>query len=83
MVPRGAIEQFISQNTVLPCRGEIPGRVYDSLNDVGSITSVGPNQGAAASAARALQIANKLKSPSRNLSGFGSEKPVLANRHKF
>ena len=25
MVPRGAIEQFVVENTVQPCRGEIPG----------------------------------------------------------
>ena len=61
MIPRGAIEEFIRGNTVQPCQGEIPGRVYATSNDAAYSTFAGPNQVAAESAARALQIASRLK----------------------
>jgi excisionase family DNA binding protein len=66
MIPRGAIEQFIAENTVQPCQGEIRGPVYASSKSGDAFTSAGLNQAAAGSAARALQIANKLKSHSPN-----------------
>jgi excisionase family DNA binding protein len=68
MIPRSAIENFIAQNTVLPCHVEIPERAYASLKSADAITSSGLNAVAAGSAARALQIASKLKSPLPNSS---------------
>jgi excisionase family DNA binding protein len=73
MIPRGAIEQFIAENTVQPCQGEIRGPVYGSSKSADASTSAGLNQAAAGSAARALQIANKLKSHSPNSSTPDSE----------
>jgi hypothetical protein len=65
-VPKAAIPRFIAQNTVLPCRDEIPVPVSGSSKSGIVSTSAGPKLAAAGSAARALQIADSLKSPSRN-----------------
>ena len=71
MIPRGAIEQFIADNTVQPCRGEIPAPAFGFSKSADAFTSAGLNQAAAGSAALALQIANKLKS--RSPSSFTHE----------
>jgi hypothetical protein len=68
MIPRNAIEDFIAQNTVLPCHVETPEHGCASLKSADAITSSGLNAVAAGSAARALQIASKLKSPLLNSS---------------
>jgi excisionase family DNA binding protein len=68
MVPRGAIEQFVIDNTVQSCREEIPVPGYAFSNGADAFTSAGLNQAAAGSAARALKIASKLKSPLPNSS---------------
>ena len=67
-VPRSAVDRFIAENTVQSCRDEIQGRVSASLKSEAAFTSVGPKPAAAGSAARARQIANKLKSLSPNSS---------------
>ena len=65
-VPKSAIPRFIAENTVQPCRDETPAPASAfSKNGVAS-TSAGPKAAAAGSAARARQIANKLKSPLRS-----------------
>jgi excisionase family DNA binding protein len=79
MVPRGAIEQFVVENTVQPCRGEIPGPAYAISTGADAFISAGLNQAAAGSAARALQIANKLKSPLPNSSTSEFEKAAPKN----
>jgi len=68
MIPRNAIEDFIARNMVLPCHVEIPEHAYASLKSADAITSSGLNAVAAGSAARALQIASRLKSPLPNSS---------------
>jgi excisionase family DNA binding protein len=71
MIPRRAIEQFIADNTVQPCRGEIPAPAFGFSKSADAFTSAGLNQAAAGSAALALQIANKPKS--RSPSSFTHE----------
>jgi excisionase family DNA binding protein len=68
MIPRNAIEPFIADNTVPPCRVEIPGPAYGSSKSGTATTLSGLKAVAAGSAARALQIANKLKSRSQSSS---------------
>jgi hypothetical protein len=65
-VPRNAIPRFIAENTVQPCRDEIQAPVSASSKSGVPFTSAGPKLAAAGSAARARQIANKLKSSSPN-----------------
>jgi excisionase family DNA binding protein len=62
MIPRGAIEQFISDNMVTPCRVEIQDHVSSGTEAVNAGTSSGQSEAAAGSAARALRIAQQLKS---------------------
>jgi hypothetical protein len=64
MIPRDAIERFIQENTVQPCRDETPVPVSASSKKEGAFTSAGPKLAAAGSVARVLQIADKLKSSS-------------------
>ena len=64
MIPRESVRQFIADNTVQPCRVETPAHVSASLKSAAPTTSSGPKPAAAGSAARALQIAAKLKSRS-------------------
>jgi excisionase family DNA binding protein len=64
MIPRAAIENFIAQNTVLPCPVETLERASASSKSVGATTLSGLKTVAAGSAARALQIASSLKSRS-------------------
>jgi excisionase family DNA binding protein len=64
MIPRHAIEAFINNITVSPCRDETMVRVSGSTAPAPVTTSSGLREVAAGSAARALQIASSLKSPS-------------------
>lgn len=64
MIPREELPRFISNNTVPPCPDETPVPVSASLKSESAFTSAGPKLAAAGSAARARQIANKLKSSS-------------------
>ena len=63
-VPKTAIPRFIAENTVQPCHDETPAPVSASSKSGAVFTSAGPKLVAAGSAARARQIANKLKSRS-------------------
>jgi excisionase family DNA binding protein len=64
MIPRQSIEQFIAENTVVPCRDETQERVSAFSKSADASTSSGLKMVAAGSAARALQIASSLKSRS-------------------
>lgn len=79
MVPREALQQFILDNTVRPCRDTIPAPTSVSTTNAAAITSPRPSAAARGSAARALQIANKLKShlPSSSTSGPAALAPVI------
>src|SRR5256885_1693053 len=68
MIPRDAIEQFVSENRVLPCHVETPGPDSASSKSADASTSFGLSVVAAGSAQRALQIASKLNSRSPNSS---------------
>jgi hypothetical protein len=63
-VPKTAIPHFIVENTVQPCRDEIPAPVSASSKSGAAFTSAGQKLAAAGSAARVRQIANELKSSS-------------------
>jgi hypothetical protein len=65
-VPKSAIPRFIANNTVQPCRDEIPAPASASSKSEAAFTSAGPKLAAAGSAARARQIANNLKLSSPN-----------------
>jgi excisionase family DNA binding protein len=73
MIPRDALPKFISDHTVMPCPEETPDRVSASSKNEGATTSHGPSPVARGSAARARQIAAKLKSSSQSSSGNGSD----------
>jgi hypothetical protein len=62
-VPKTAIPRFIAANTVQSCHDETLAPASASSKSGAVFTSAGPKLAAAGSAARALQIANKLKSP--------------------
>src|SRR5260370_24538443 len=64
MIPRNAIQEFITENTVMPCRDETQEPASDSWKSEAATTSAGPSKGAAGSAARAQHIAKELKSRS-------------------
>jgi excisionase family DNA binding protein len=68
VIPRAAIESFIADNTVPPCRVETQDRASASSKSVAATTSSGLKAVAAGSAARAQQIAERLKSRSPNSS---------------
>ena len=68
MIPPAAIEQFIKDNTVLPCLAETPALVSASSKSGAVFTSAGPKLVAAGSAARARQIASRLRSRSQSFS---------------
>jgi excisionase family DNA binding protein len=76
MIPRDAIERFISDNTVPPCRVETQDLVSVSSKSAAVITSSGLKAVAAGSAARALQIADKLKSRLPSSSTCETETPA-------
>jgi excisionase family DNA binding protein len=75
-IPRAAIEEFITQNTVAPCRDEIQEHGCVSSKNEDAFTSSGLKAAAAGSAARALQIASELKSRSPNSSTCEPETPA-------
>ena len=77
MIPRDALQQFILDNTVTPCQDVIPAPTSASSTNAAATTSPGPSAAARGSAARAQQIANKLKSRSPNSST--SEPAALAH----
>jgi excisionase family DNA binding protein len=64
MIPRDAVKAFVSENTVKPCRDEIQVRAFDSASAGVASTSAGQSTAATASAARARQIAERLKTRS-------------------
>jgi len=66
MIPRAAIEAFVAQNTVLPCRDETKAPDSAGSQSASASTSPGASTAAAASARLARQTANKLKCSSRN-----------------
>ena len=66
MIPDGAFEQFIEENTVQSCQDETPVPASDFSKSVVSTTSSGPNPAAVGSARLVQQIGKKLKSCSRN-----------------
>ena len=61
MIPRDALEQFIKENTVQPCRDETQGHVSAFSKSAAPTTSCGARADVAASAQRALRTANLLK----------------------
>jgi excisionase family DNA binding protein len=68
MIPRDAIERFIRDNTVLQCLDEMPVPASAISINGAVFTSAGRSEVAAGSAARALLIAERLKSPLRSSS---------------
>lgn len=71
LVPRDAIQQFIIDFTVSPCRDETVVLACTSSKNATATTLDGQSAVAAGSAARAQQIAEKLKSRFQN--SFASE----------
>src|SRR5262245_7284183 len=65
-IPVGAFARFLDSRKVTPCQGEIRDRDSVGSPSASASTSPGPNTAAAASARLARQIANGLKSSSRN-----------------
>src|SRR5258706_10446461 len=61
MIPRDAIQQYLLENTVQPCREETLVRVSASLKSGSAFTSSGLKADAAASAQRALRTASLLR----------------------
>lgn len=76
MIPSSAIEQFVRDNTVLPCLAETPVLASATSKSAVASTFAGRSEVAAGSAARALQIAERLKSPSRNSSPKATAAPA-------
>lgn len=72
MIPDGAWEAFLDENTVTSCPEETPAPAYDGLPSGTPGISPGLKKAAAGSAARARQIGNELKSRLRNSSTDGS-----------
>lgn len=75
-IPRDAILNFIADNTVQPCRDAITAPAFASSKSAAHIISSGPNGAAAASAARALQTSQRLKSLSASSSRPNREAPA-------
>lgn len=75
MIPREALDQFILDNTVQPCRDEMQVRVSASSKSGNASISSGPMADAAASAQRALRTASSLKPPSPTSSTSGRVTP--------
>lgn len=76
MIPRDAIQHFITDNLVTPCRDEIQGHAFVGSRSAEPSTSLGPKVAAAGSAARARQIAERLKSPSPSSSASAPAQPA-------
>jgi excisionase family DNA binding protein len=80
LIPRNAIEAFITENTVQPsCQDETQGQGSHSSTSGVAITSPGPKAAVAGSALRARQIAHRLKlrSPSSSTSEPARLAPVI------
>lgn len=77
LIPDGAYERFIEQNTVTSCRDETQVRASASSTSAASSTSSGLKEVAAGSAALARQTADKLKLLSRRSSTTASASPAL------
>jgi excisionase family DNA binding protein len=73
-IPAGAFERFIVDNKEEPCQEETLAPGSSGLKNVAASTSYGPKVDAAASARLAQQIAQSLKSRSRNFCGVGEAK---------
>ena len=82
LIPRDALEQFIKENTVQPCRDETQGPVSASSKSAASTISFGPTADVAASAQRALRTANSLKPHSRTSSTSGRAIPDLGTQQR-
>jgi excisionase family DNA binding protein len=79
MIPREALDEFISLNTVQPCHDEIQARAYASSKNASASTSSGAKADALGSAQRALQIASSLKprSPTSSTSAPAMQARVI------
>ena len=75
MIPREDLPRFVTDNTVPPCPDAILAPTCASSPNVAATTSAGRSSIAAGSAARARQIAQKLRSPSPNSSTSETEAP--------
>jgi excisionase family DNA binding protein len=64
MIPREHLPHFVADNTVSPCPDAILAPTCASSQNAAATTSAGRSSIAAGSAARARQIAQKLRSPS-------------------
>jgi hypothetical protein len=73
MIPDGAWERFLAENTVKSCQEETTAPAFAGSTSEALSTSSGLRTVAAGSAARARQIGNKLKSRSRSSSTDGSD----------
>jgi excisionase family DNA binding protein len=82
MIPSEDIARFIAENRTQPCRDATPGQSSDFSKSAALGTSSGRNEVAAASAARARQIAGSLKLPSPNSSGSDTGAPARVIRLK-
>ena len=83
MIPSGAFERLITNDTVKPCLDETKDHASDSSPNATFTTSCGLKTGAAASAALARQTANKLKRSSLNgsVSAQGETGSVIPLRY--
>lgn len=75
MIPEGAFERFTCERTVKACRDPEKGPASGFIENERATTFIGAKTVAAGSARRALQIANALKSSSRNGSSPDKESP--------
>lgn len=66
MIPRDALERFVNDNTVQPCRDATMVPAFASSKNAGASTSSGLTEDAAGSAAHARLIAERLRSRSRS-----------------
>jgi excisionase family DNA binding protein len=79
MIPRDAIQQFVPENTVPPCRDETQEHAFVFSSIGAASTSAGPKMEAIGSAQRVRKIASKLKSlsPSSSTCEPGASAPVI------
>jgi len=68
MIPRDAIERFVNDNTVKPCRDATTAPAFASSTSAAVSTSSGLTEDAAGSAAHTRLIAERLKLRSRSSS---------------
>jgi len=82
MIPPGAYERFLEQNTVRRWRDETKDRIYDGSGSADVSMSFGQKTAAAASARQALQTAKLLKSFSPNGSNPAADGTEFATHLK-